>query len=132
MIDAAVAKKYPNIKLEWECVDWGKDFQPKMQVYIQSGLPDIMIGKAQDVTTYGSQGYLGDMTGKAYLDEVLPAAKEGVTLNGKVYGLTYNALYQGVYYNRELCIQSCRYNAVCNTFPRYLEYRKYCNAVCRQ
>lgn len=44
-IDAALEKKYPEIKLEWECVDWGNDFQPKMQQYMQSGLPDIMIGK---------------------------------------------------------------------------------------
>jgi ABC-type glycerol-3-phosphate transport system substrate-binding protein len=102
MIDEALAKKYPEIRLEWECVDWGKDFQPKMQVYIQSGLPDIMIGKAQDVATYGSQGLLGDLTGRPYLGEVLDAAIPGVTLNGKVYGLTYNALYQGVYYNRAL------------------------------
>lgn len=102
MIDAALAKKYPNITLEWECVDWGKDFQPKMQVYMQSGLPDVMIGKAQDVATYGAQGLLGDITGKAYLSEVLDAATPGVTLDGKVYGITYNALYQGVYYNRAL------------------------------
>lgn len=102
MIDEALAKKYPNIKLEWECVDWGKDFQPKMQVYMQSGLPDIMIGKAQDVLTYGGQGLLGDMTGKAYLNEVQDAAKEGVTVDGKIMGLTYNALYQGVYYNKSL------------------------------
>lgn len=102
MIDEALAKKYPEIRLEWECVDWGKDFQPKMQVYIQSGLPDIMIGKAQDIATYGSQGLLGDLTGRPYLKEVLDAAIPGVTLNGKVYGLTYNALYQGVYYNRAL------------------------------
>jgi ABC-type glycerol-3-phosphate transport system substrate-binding protein len=102
MIDEALAKKYPNIKLEWECVDWGKDFQPKMQVYIQSGLPDIMVGKAQDISTYGSQGLLADLTGKPYLNDVLDAAIPGVTLNGKAYGLTYNALYQGVYYNRAL------------------------------
>lgn len=100
MIDTALAAKYPNIKLEWECVDWGKDFQPKMQVYIQSGLPDIMIGKAQDVATYGSKGYLGDLTGKEYLKNVLDAAKPGVTLDGKTYGLVYNAQYQGVYYNK--------------------------------
>src|SRR5208337_3929194 len=49
LIDAALAAKYPNIKLEWDIVDWGKGFQPKMQQYMQSGLPDIMIGKAQDV-----------------------------------------------------------------------------------
>ena len=37
------------------------------------------------------------------MDAVLDAAKEGVTLeDGKTYGLTFNALYQGVYYNRAL------------------------------
>lgn len=103
MIDAALAEKYPNIKLEWECVDWGNDFQPKMQVYMQSGLPDIMIGKAQDVSTYGSLGLLADLTEKPYMDAVLDAAKTGVTLaDGKTYGLTFNALYQGVYYNKAL------------------------------
>lgn len=102
MIDQALAKKYPNIKLEWECVDWGKDFQPKMQQYMQSGLPDIMIGKAQDVATYGSKSLLGDLTGKPYLSNVLEAAIPGVTLEGKTYGIVYNALYQGVYYNRKI------------------------------
>ena len=102
MIDRALAAKYPDITLEWECVDWGRDFQPKMQVYMQSGLPDIMIGKAQDITTYGGLGLLADLTGKPYLSEVLDAAIPGVTLDGKVLGVVYNALYQGVYYNRAL------------------------------
>jgi len=102
MIDEALAKKYPNIKLQWECVDWGKDFQPKMQQYMQSGLPDIMIGKAQDIATYGSQGVLADLTGKSYVSNMLDAAVPGVTLNGKVYGVVYNALYQGVYYNKKI------------------------------
>lgn len=101
MIDEALAKKYPNIKLEWECVDWGEDFQPKMQQYMQSGVPDIMIGKAQDVQTYASQGILAEVDSK-YTDRVLDAAKENVTIEGKTYGLVYNALYQGVYYNRSL------------------------------
>ncbi len=102
MIDEALAKKYPEIKLEWECVDWGNDFQPKMQVYMQSGLPDIMIGKAQDVSTYGSLGLLADLTAQPYMENILDAAKEGVTLDGKVQGMTFNCLYQGVYYSREI------------------------------
>ncbi|NLO99315.1 MAG: extracellular solute-binding protein [Clostridiaceae bacterium] len=102
MIDKALAKKYPNITLNWECVDWGKDFQPKMQQYLQSGVPDIMIGKAQDIATYGSMGVLADLTGKEYISRMLDAAVPGVTLDGKVYGIVYNALYQGVYYNRKL------------------------------
>jgi len=101
MIDEALAEKYPNITLEWECVDWGNDFQPKMQQYMQSGLPDIMIGKAQDVATYAPQGILAEI-GAEYLDAGLDAARENVTIDGKTYGLVYNALYQGVYYNRDM------------------------------
>lgn len=101
MIDAALAEKYPNITLEWECVDWGNDFQPKMQQYLQSGLPDIMIGKAQDVATYAPQGVLGEID-STYLDRGLDAARENVTIDGKTYGLVYNALYQGVYYNKDM------------------------------
>ena len=101
MIDEALAEKYPNITLEWECVDWGNDFQPKMQQYMQSGLPDIMIGKAQDVATYAPQGILGEID-STYLDRVLDAASENVTIDGKTYGLVYNALYQGVYYNKDM------------------------------
>lgn len=101
MIDEALAEKYPNITLEWECVDWGNDFQPKMQQYMQSGLPDIMIGKAQDIVTYAPQGVLGEID-SAYLDKGLDAARENVTIDGKTYGLVYNALYQGVYYNKKM------------------------------
>lgn len=101
MIDEALAEQYPNITLEWECVDWGNDFQPKMQQYMQSGLPDIMIGKAQDVGTYAPQGILGEIDSQ-YTDRVLDAASENVTMDGKTYGLVYNALYQGVYYNKDM------------------------------
>lgn len=101
MIDEALAKAYPNITLEWECVDWGNDFQPKMQQYMQSGLPDIMIGKAQDVATYAPQGILGEIDA-TYLDRGLEAARQNVTIDGKTYGLVYNALYQGVYYNKDM------------------------------
>jgi len=101
-IDAAVAAKYPYIKMEWDVGDWGKTFQPKMQQYMQSGLPDIMIGKAQDVATWGSQKVLADLTGKPYVSNVLPAAVGSGSWHGKVYGVVFNALYQGVYYNREL------------------------------
>ena len=101
MIDEALAEKYPNITLEWECVDWGNDFQPKMQQYLQSGLPDIMIGKAQDVATYAPQGVLAEID-STYLDRGLDAARENVTIDGKTYGMVYNALYQGVYYNKDM------------------------------
>jgi ABC-type sugar transport system, periplasmic component len=102
IITKAVAAKYPDISLEWEAVGWGSDFHNKMQQYIQSGMPDIIIGKAQDVATYGNLGLLADLKGKSYLNKVLDAAIPGVTIKGETYGLVYNCLYQGVYYNRKL------------------------------
>ena len=101
MITEAVAAVYPNITLEWECVGWN-DLAPKMQQYVQSGLPDIIIGKGQDVATYAPLGVLGDITQLDAVNHVLDDATAGVTVDGKVYGLVYNALYQGVYYNRAL------------------------------
>lgn len=101
MISEAVARVYPNITLEWECVGWN-DLAPKMQQYMQSGLPDIIIGKGQDVATYAPLGVLGDLTGTPAVDRVLDDATAGVTVDGKVYGIVYNALYQGVYYNKAL------------------------------
>lgn len=101
MIDAALAEQYPNITLEWECVGWDGEFHPKMQQYLQSGLPDIIIGKAQDVATYQAQGALAPI-GDTYLDRGLDAARENVTFDGSTYGLVYNAQYQGVYYNKAM------------------------------
>lgn len=100
MIDDALAEVYPNLTIEWECVDWGEGFGPKMQQYLQSGLPDIMIGKGQDVKTYASLGVLDDLSDLDAVDKVLDDATAGVTVDGKVYGVVYNALYQGVFYNR--------------------------------
>ena len=101
MVDEYLAEHYPNVTVEWECVDWGNDFQPKMQQYMQSGLPDVMIGKGQDVATYGGMGLLAEIPAE-YVARVLDAASENVMVNGQVQGLVYNALYQGVYYNRAM------------------------------
>jgi ABC-type glycerol-3-phosphate transport system substrate-binding protein len=102
LINTALAKKYPNITLEWECIDWGTGFEPKMQLYMKSGLPDIIIGKGQDVATYAPKKVIADLTGKSYLNNVLPGGVTSGSYQGKVYGVVFNCLYQGVYYNRKL------------------------------
>ena len=102
IIDAALAAKYPNIKLDWEIVGWGTDLNAKVQQYIQSGLPDIIVGKGQDLATYSSRKILAPLTGKPYLKNVLDDAVKSATFNGTTYGVEFNALYQGVYYNRKI------------------------------
>ena len=59
MINEVVAQKLTNIELDWECVDWGTQFHEQMRAKIAAGdIPDIMIGKAQDVATYASSGVI--------------------------------------------------------------------------
>ena len=102
IIDAALAARYPNIKLDWEIVGWGTDLNAKVQQYIQSGLPDIIVGKGQDLATYSSRKILAPITGKPYLKNVLDDAVRSATFNGTTYGVEFNALYQGVYYNKKI------------------------------
>ena len=46
MFDAALAKSCPDIKLEWECVDWGEEFDEELRTRFAAGdVPDIIIGK---------------------------------------------------------------------------------------
>ena len=102
MIDEVIGKAMPNVKLEWECVDWGESFASQMRArFASNDIPDIMIGKAQDVKSYFGTGKL------AVMDESLTAkikqkALQAVTINKKTYGLPYNALYQGVIYNKKI------------------------------
>ena len=53
------------------------------------------------MATYAPMGVLAPID-ETYLDKGLDAARENVTIDGTTYGLVYNALYQGVYYNRAM------------------------------
>ena len=59
MIDEWMEKNFPQVYLEWECVDWGDQFNTQMKSRIAAGeIPDIIIGKAQDVQIYAKAGNL--------------------------------------------------------------------------
>ncbi|MDO4276089.1 MAG: extracellular solute-binding protein [Eubacteriales bacterium] len=102
MVSDAVAEKFPDVQLEWECVDWGESFDDSMRARLSSGdIPDIIVGKSQDVAAYAETGILAEIhlsgTGNIY-KEALDTAE----IEGKLYGLPYNALYQGVIYNKDI------------------------------
>lgn len=101
IINQAVSEKFPEITLEWETISWN-DLQGKMQQYMQSGMPDIVIGKSQDANNYGSYGVWEDLTDKPYMEKVNEAALSGVTVDGQILGMSYTALYGGIFYNREI------------------------------
>lgn len=102
MIDEWMVEHYPHVTLEWECVDWGEKFRQQMQGRFAAGdVPDIMIGKAQDVKTYAKLGNLGVIP-ESCSQRIEDRARQLVSVDGKVYGLPYNAWYQGVIYNKNI------------------------------
>lgn len=102
MIDEWLLQEFPQVELEWECVDWGDSFNAKMQGHFAAGdVPDLMIGKAQDVQTYAKTGNLGIIS-RQCSQRIEDYALQAVTVDGKVYGVPYNAWYQGVIYNKEI------------------------------
>lgn len=100
-IEEAVSEAYPNITIEWEIISWN-DLESKMQQYIQSGMPDIVIGKSQDANNYGSYGVWADLSHKPYIEKVAENAMPGVTVDGQVLGMSYTALFGGIFYNRAI------------------------------
>ncbi len=101
VIDEAVKEKFPNVTLEWETISWN-DLNGKMQQYMQSGMPDIVIGKSQDANNYGKYNVWADLTDKPYMEKVSAQALPGVTIEDKVLGMSCTALYGGVFYNKKI------------------------------
>lgn len=102
MIDEKIAEVFPDVKLEWECVDWGESFDAKVRVRFAAGdIPDIMIGKAQDVKTYYSTGNLSAIDAEL-VEGIKEEALSPVEIGGQYYGLPFNAWYQGVIYHKEI------------------------------
>lgn len=102
MLRERVESAFPGVELEWESVDWGEGFSARLSARIASGeTPDIIIGKAQDVYAFQPTGALGVFPQE--LGGLLtPEGTASTTLEGKLYGLTYNQLYQGVLYNKNI------------------------------
>jgi len=102
MMEEILESKFENIDFEWECVDWGEKFGSQMTGKFATGdIPDIMIGKAQDVTAYAITGNLAPIP-KTLSKEISETALKAVTYEGTVYGLPINTFYQGVIYNKTI------------------------------
>lgn len=100
LIDRVLREKFPEVDFQWTCVDWGDGFGPQMTGKFAAGqMPDILIGKAQDVPVYQALGALEPLDREACVG-IDPDALELVTVDGDIYGLPYNVLYQGVLYNK--------------------------------
>lgn len=102
MIESALRESFPDVDFQWVCVDWGDGFAPQMTSRFAAGkMPDILIGKAQDVPVYQALGAILPVSAQACVN-VAPEALALTAVEGEVYGLPYNSLCQGVLYNKDI------------------------------
>lgn len=102
MLRAHIEQHFPEVELEWESVDWGEQFSGRLNAKIASGeTPDLIIGKAQDVQAYSALGALGTFP-EDFASLLTEQGQIASTVDGALYGLTYNQIYQGVLYNKNI------------------------------
>ena len=102
MIGEVVSRELPEVDLYWDRMDWGEQFNAQMKYRFAAGeIPDIMIGKAQDVSVYAPTGNLAPFS-EELTSFITADALPAVTRGGQVYGIPYNAFYQGVLYNQDI------------------------------
>jgi len=102
LIYERIERAFPNVELEWENVDWGERFSVRLNAMISSGeTPDLIIGKAQDVQAFYPTGALGEFP-KRLGDYLVEEAADAGMAEGRLCGLVYNQLYQGVLYNKNI------------------------------
>ncbi len=99
-----IAKEYmkenPNVTINVTTVGGGDDYGPALKTRFSSGNePTIFnVGGPQDVSDYMSK--LEDLTNVNLAKQALPKTLDGVTVDGKVYGLPFNQEGYGFVYNK--------------------------------
>lgn len=95
-------KENPNVKINITTVGGGGDYGAALKSKFSSGKePTIFnIGGPQDVKDWQSK--LEDLSANKIAKEALPKTLDGVTVDGKVYGLPFNQEGYGFIYNKEI------------------------------
>ncbi len=99
-------KEHPNITIKVETLSPDPQFQDKIKVYNASNkLPDI-------ISSWGNTNYLNPLVSNNALAEInrddlkdagfIPAALDGFSIDGKLYGLPRNSDFWVVYYNKQI------------------------------
>lgn len=93
-------KEHPNVQINVTTVGGGDDYGAALKTRFSSGNePAIFnVGGPQDVSDYQSK--LEDLSNTEIAKKALPKTLDGVTVDGKVFGLPYNQEGYGFIYNK--------------------------------
>ncbi|MCD1261160.1 extracellular solute-binding protein [Paenibacillus athensensis] len=99
-------KEHPNVEIKVETLSPDPQYQDKIKVYNASNnLPDI-------ISSWGNSSFLGPLLSNNSLAEIdrdslkdagfIPAALDGFSANGKLYGFPRNSDFFVLYYNKKI------------------------------
>ena len=101
MINDLIAQKYPYVTLDWQTVEWGDEFDSMLRADFAAGeVPDIIIGKAQDISEYYKTGNLAKIDPSVFT--ISADVINDVRIGNSIYGVPYNEDYFGVIYNKDI------------------------------
>jgi raffinose/stachyose/melibiose transport system substrate-binding protein len=101
MIKETVEKELPNVKLEFEYINWDTDFSSVMQTRIAGKqLPDIIMVKGGDHPKYTD--HLMDLSSEEFMSEFPEDIRKALQIDGKDYAVPYTSNFQGVFYNKRI------------------------------
>lgn len=101
MIKETVEKELPNVKLEFEYINWDTDFSSVMQTRIAGKqLPDIIMIKGGDHPKYTD--HLMDLSSEEFMSDYPEDIRKALQIDGKDYAVPYTSNFQGVFYNKRI------------------------------
>lgn len=96
----AYEEEHPNVKIEVEVI--GDDYYDVLKTKASSGsMPDVfMTAGYNEINTY--KDYIADVSDQPFVENIVDAAKECVTVDGKVMGLPVQMSANGIVYNKQI------------------------------
>lgn len=106
-INAAFQKAHPEIDLQFEAVPPNDTYTQRVQPELLAGdSADVIMTDSGKVNTWGSAGYLADLSDSAWLDRVLPEVNPFISHDDTVYALPMEVIGIDLYANRDLLDQA--------------------------
>ncbi|MFD0712263.1 ABC transporter substrate-binding protein [Paenibacillus sp. GCM10027626] len=102
-----VNAKFPNIKLEVQKLP-DDQYHTSIKTKLAAGeAPDIFrvwprMGNAASIIDLSKGGYLADLSDLTFMSNISDGAREDMSYDGKVYGITKGIDMLGTYYNKDL------------------------------
>lgn len=96
----AYEDEHPNVKIEVEVI--GDDYYDVLKTKAASGdMPDVfMTAGYNEISTY--KEYITDLSDQPFAENIVDAAKECVSMDGKIMGLPVQMSANGIVYNKQI------------------------------